>query len=313
MKIVFMGTPDYAVKTLEAVINAGHEVAAVFAQPDKPVGRKHIITPPPVKVCAVGNNIPVYQPENLKNGEAEEILKNISPEAIVVVAYGKILPKSILNIPKYGCVNGHASLLPAYRGASPIQWSIVCGENVTGVTTMYMNEGMDTGDILEQTEVVIGEQETAEELFERLSLISAELMVSTLEKLEKDEIIPKKQDESKASYAPIIKKEMALLDFKVKTAKELFNAVRGYYSWPCAYFFLNGKRIKVIKALVGEETDQKAGTVIANSDELVIACEGGTSIRLTALQPEGSKQMTAKQFLCGNSIACGTVIGEGNG
>ncbi|MEE1074650.1 MAG: methionyl-tRNA formyltransferase, partial [Acutalibacteraceae bacterium] len=160
MKIVFMGTPDYAVKTLEAVANAGHEVAAVFAQPDKPVGRKHILTAPPVKVCAEGLGIPVFQPNTLRDAAVAEQLKEINPDAIVVVAYGKLLPKEILDIPKYGCVNGHASLLPKYRGASPIQWCIVCGETKTGITTMYMNEGMDTGDILEQTEVVIGDEET---------------------------------------------------------------------------------------------------------------------------------------------------------
>ena len=209
MKIVFMGTPDYAVKTLEAVVKAGHEVAAVFAQPDKPVGRKHILTAPPVKVCAESLGIPVFQPETLKGEDAKKFLEDIAPDVIVVVAYGKLLPKAILDIPKFGCVNGHASLLPKYRGASPIQWCIVCGETKTGITTMYMNEGMDTGDILEQTEVLIGENETAEELFERLSQISADLMVSTLSKLEKGEITPQKQNDAEASHAPIIKKEMA--------------------------------------------------------------------------------------------------------
>lgn len=308
MKIVFMGTPDYAVKTLEALINAGHEVAAVFAQPDKPVGRKQVSTAPPVKACALAHNIPVFQPQSVKNGEALEILKKIEPDVIAVVAYGKILPKEILQLPKYGCVNGHASLLPKYRGASPIQWCIVCGETHTGVTTMLMDEGMDTGDILETVTVKIGEEETAEELFDRLSDISAELMVSTLEGLEKGEIAPKKQ-EGVASYAPIIKKDMALLDFN-KTAKEIHCAVRGYYSWPCAFFFLNGKRIKVISAEIGDRTKEKAGTVIGNSDELVIACSNGTSIKILNLQPEGSKAMTSKQFLCGKSVALGTVIGE---
>lgn len=309
MKIVFMGTPDYAVKTLEAIVSAGHEVAAVFAQPDKPVGRKRVITPPPVKVCAMENGIPVYQPETLKNGEAEEILNNIAPDAIVVVAYGKILPKAILDIPKYGCVNGHASLLPKYRGASPIQWCIVCGETKTGITTMYMNEGMDTGDILEQTEVAIGENETAEELFERLSAISAELMVSTLEKLEKGTVIPVKQNEAEATYAPIIKKEMALIDFN-KSAQEICNSVRGYYSWPCAYTFIDGRRLKVIKAFVAGSTNKAPATVIGNDGELIIACGEGTAVRITELQPEGSKQLSAEQYLRGNKIELGKIIGE---
>ena len=312
MNIVFMGTPDYAVKTLEAVINAGHNVSAVFAQPDKPVGRKHILTAPPVKVCALAHNIPVFQPDTLKNAEIEEQLRQLNPDVIVVVAYGKLLPESILNIPKYGCVNGHASLLPKYRGASPIQWCIVCGESETGVTTMLMDKGMDTGDILKTVTVKIGEEETAEQLFERLSNISATLMTDTLDALEKGEITPIKQNEADATYAPIIKKEMALLDFK-KTATELHNAVRGYYSWPCAHFFLNGKRIKVISAKIADKTESGAGTVISNSEKLIIACGNNTSLEITELQAEGSKQMTAKQFLCGNSIELGTVVGDIDG
>ena len=309
MKLVFMGTPDYAVNTLEGLIAAGHNVAAVFAQPDKPVGRKHIITPPPVKVCAQSHGIAVYQPNTLRDGEAERLLSEIAPDAIVVVAYGKILPKEILEIPKYGCVNGHASLLPKYRGASPIQWCIVCGESSTGVTAMRMDEGMDTGDILKTAETQIGEEETAEELFERLSVITAELLVNTLADLEKGNITPIKQDEEKASYAPIIKKEMAFLDFSNKTATEIHNAVRGYYSWPCAYFFLENKRIKVIKAAVADSTNAKAGTVIKSDDSLVIACKDGTAVELLTVQPEGSKPMSAKQMLCGRPIAMGTVIG----
>ncbi len=313
MKIVFMGTPDYAVKTLEAVVNAGHEVVAVFAQPDKPVGRKHILTAPPVKVCAEGLGIPVFQPNTLRDAAVAEQLKEINPDAIVVVAYGKLLPKEILDIPKYGCVNGHASLLPKYRGASPIQWCIVCGETKTGITTMYMNEGMDTGDILEQTEVIIGDEETAEQLFERLSVISAELMVSTLSKLENGEITPVKQNDNEATYAPIIKKEMAFIDFKAKTAKEICNAVRGYYSWPCAYFFLNCKRIKVIKVAVGEKSGKAVGCVAQNSDKFSIVCADSVTVDLLEIQPEGSKPMTAKQFLNGNKIEIGTVIEDTNG
>ena len=309
MKIVFMGTPDYAVKTLEALIKAGHDIAAVFAQPDKPVGRKHILTAPPVKVCAEDNNIPVFQPLTLRDETVKKQLEEIAPDVIVVVAYGKLLPKDILDIPKVCCVNGHASLLPKYRGASPIQWCIVCGETETGVTTMCMDEGMDTGDILLTEKVKIGDDETAEELFERLSVVSAELMVRTLNALENNEITPIKQDESLASYAPIIKKEMAYIDFS-KTAKETVCAIRGYYSWPCAYFLLNGKRLKVLKACVANNTDKESGTVIKSVNEFIIACGGNTSIKILEIQPEGSKPMTAKQFLNGNRIQVGTVIGE---
>lgn len=312
MKIVFMGTPDYAVKTLEALIAAGHEVAAVFAQPDKPVGRKHILTPPPVKVCAEEHGVPVFQPATLKDGEAKKILEEIAPDVIVVVAYGKILPESILSIPRLGCVNGHASLLPKYRGASPIQWCIVCGEEETGVTVMQMDEGMDTGDILLTEKVKIGENETAEELFDRLSVVSADLMVAAIDKLGKGEITPIPQNHNEATYAPIIKKEMALLTFD-KTAKETVCAIRGYYSWPCAHFFLEGKRIKVISAHIGGKTNFAPATVASNKDELAVACKDGITVVLDTIQPEGSKPMTAKQFLCGKSIALGTVIGEDNG
>lgn len=307
MKLVFMGTPDYAVKTLEALISAGHNVTAVFAQPDKPVGRKHIITAPPVKVCAEKHGITVYQPNTLRDGKAEEILKEIAPDVIVVVAYGKILPREILNIPKYGCVNGHASLLPKYRGSAPIQQAIISGETETGVTAQLMDEGIDTGDILKTARTEIGEKETAEELFERLSVITAELLVNTLADLEKGNITPQKQDEEKASYAPIIKKEMAELDFS-KSAKELYNAVRGYYSWPCAYFFLGGKRIKVIKSEIGNETSKPAGTVVGNSDCLEIACGDGKSLKLLTVQPEGKGKMTAKEMLNGTKIEKGCCI-----
>ena len=307
MKLVFMGTPDYAVKTLEALISAGHNVTAVFAQPDKPVGRKQILTPPPVKVCAEKHGITVYQPNTLRDGKAEEILKEIAPDVIVVVAYGKILPREILNIPKYGCVNGHASLLPKYRGSAPIQQAIISGETETGVTAQLMDEGIDTGDILKTARTEIGEKETAEELFERLSVITAELLVNTLADLEKGNITPQKQDEEKASYAPIIKKEMAELDFS-KSAKELYNAVRGYYSWPCAYFFLGGKRIKVIKSEIGNETSKPAGTVVGNSDCLEIACGDGKSLKLLTVQPEGKGKMTAKEMLNGTKIEKGCCI-----
>lgn len=303
-----MGTPDYAVKTLEALIKSKHTVAAVFAQPDKPVGRKQVLTPPPVKVCAIENNIPVYQPNSVRTGEALEIINDITPDVIVVVAYGKILPKEILEAAKYGCVNGHASLLPKYRGSAPIQYAILCGETETGVTIQLMDEGIDTGDILATATTKIGDNETAEELFERLSDISADLMLSTIEKLEKGEITPKKQ-EGEATYAPIIKKEMALLDFK-KPAKVLFNAVRGYYSWPCAYFFMDGKRMKVIKAAVGGKTEKAAGTVVGNNGVLSIACGDGFALDILVLQAEGSKVMEAKQYLCGKQIPLGTVVGE---
>ena len=306
MRIVFMGTPDYAAVTLQKLIDKKYDIAAVFAQPDKPVGRKQILTPPATKVLALEHNIPIYQPKTLRDGEAYNILTQINPDVIVVVAYGKILPKEILDLPKYGCINGHASLLPKLRGASPIQWSIVTGETKTGVSTMLMDEGMDTGDILETVETNIGKEETAEELFDRLSVMSAELMISTLEKAKAGTLSPKKQNEEDATYAPIIKKEMAHIDFN-KNANEICNAVRGFYSWPCAFCFINGKRIKVIKAKKSSLKGKENGVVIASDDKLVVSCNDG-AIELVTVQPEGAKVMSAVQMLNGHKISEGTVV-----
>jgi len=307
MRIVFMGTPDYSVKTLNSLINSKHEVVGVFAQPDKPVGRKQIITPPPTKVCATICNIPVFQPKTLRDGEALEILKGLNPDIIVVVAYGKILPKEILLLPKYGSINGHASILPKLRGASPIQWAIVTGEKETGVTVMQMDEGMDTGDIIDTAVIEIGETETAEELFERLSSITAEAILKVLDDIENGNINPLKQDESKATYAPIIKKEMAHLDF-CEEAKVLENKVRGFYSWPCAYFILEGKRIKVISARATVQKSSEIGVVIENKGKLVISCANGTALELIKVQPEGSKEMSVSQMLNGKEVKLGTKV-----
>lgn len=306
MRIVFMGTPDYAAVTLQKLIDEKYDIAAVFAQPDKPVGRKQILTPPATKVIAIDNNIPVFQPKTLRDGEAYSILKELNPDVIVVVAYGKILPKEILDLPKYGCINGHASLLPKLRGASPIQWSIVTGEKKTGVSTMLMDEGMDTGDILETVVTDIGEQETAEELFDRLAVMSADLMVSTLEKAQAGTLNPIKQNDAEATYAPIIKKEMAHIDF-TKTADEICNAVRGFYSWPCAFCFINDKRIKVIKAVKSNLSARECGVVLDSDNRLVISCKDG-SVELVTVQPEGAKVMTASQMLNGHAIPKGTVV-----
>ncbi len=306
MRIVFMGTPDYAAVTLQKLIDEKYDLLAVFAQPDKPVGRKQILTPPETKVLAEKHNIPVYQPKTLRDGEAFDILKELNPDAIVVVAYGKILPKEILSLPKYGCINGHASLLPHLRGSAPIQWAIVNGDKQTGVTTQLMDEGIDTGDILETAVVDIGNEETAEELFDRLSVISADLMISTLKNAEAGALNPKKQNEDDATYAPIIKKEMAHLDF-TKTADEICNAVRGFYSWPCAFCFINGKRIKVIKAKKSHLAASECGVVLASDNRLVISCKDG-SVELVTVQPEGAKVMSAQVMLNGHKITEGTVV-----
>ncbi len=303
MNLVFMGTPDIAAHSLEMLIKAGHTVSAVFTKPDKPVGRKQILTAPPVKELAVSKNIPVFQPDTLRDGEAYRILKEINPEIIVVVAYGKLLPKEILELPKFGCINAHASLLPKYRGSSPIQWSIVCGETKTGITTMYMDEGMDTGDIIETDELCIGGNETAEELFERLTIMAGELLCSTLGKIEDGTAIRVPQDEINASYAPMIKKEMGKIDFN-KTANQVHNLVRGFYSWPAAYTFLGEKRLKVYKTELCELSGE-AGTVLKSDNALIVACKEG-SVRLAEIQLEGSKRTTDTEFLRGNKIEIGS-------
>lgn len=308
MRIVFMGTPDFAVPTLEALYNSNHEIVGVYCQPDKPVGRKQILTAPPVKEFAVSKNLKVFQPVSLRNEEVFNELKNLSPDLIIVVAYGKILPENILKLPKFGCINGHASLLPKYRGASPIQWAIVCGEKVTGVTTMFMDVGLDTGDILETVQTEIYDNETGEELFNRLSILTAELMLSTVEKAENGQLNPVKQNEELATYAPIIKKEMGLLDFN-KDAQTLKNLIRGFNSWPVAYTFFNGKRLKVFSADIGEQTQATPSTVIKSDNTLQIACGNNTSLIFKEVQLEGSKKMKVSDMLKGNAIEVGVMLG----
>ncbi len=305
MNIVFMGTPDIAADSLKALIAAGHKISAVFTKPDKPVGRKQILTAPPVKVLAEENNIPVFQPETLRDGEAYRILKEINPEIIVVVAYGKILPKEILELTEFGCINAHASLLPKYRGSSPIQWSIVCGEKHTGITIQYMDEGIDTGDIISKAEIEIGENETAEELFDRLSVLAGELLCSTLESIENGTAVRTPQNEEEATYAPMIKKEMGEIDFN-KSAQDIHNLVRGFYSWPAAYTFIGGKRLKVYKTeVVSASAEPK--TILSSDKQLIIAC-GKDAIRLCDIQLEGGKRTTDTQFLLGNKILKGSVL-----
>ncbi len=306
MKIVYMGTPDYAVPTLEALINDGHTVEAVFCQPDKPVGRKRIMTPPAVKVFALSKGLKVYQPDSLRSDEVYELLKEISPEVIVVVAYGKILPERILNIAPLGCINGHGSILPKYRGAAPIQWAVINGETETGITAMFMDKGIDTGDILKISKTKIGENETAEELFNRLSIITAQLLTETLREVKEGKITPVKQNEEEATYAPIINKEMALIDFS-KSAKEIFNAVRGFNSWPVAFCMYEGKRLKIFSCKVNGSSDLPYGTV-SNSEKLSVVCGDGKCIELCEIQLEGSKRMTAEEFLKGKKIPVGTVL-----
>lgn len=304
MNIVYMGTPDFAVKPLEKIINEGHNVLGVFTQPDKPKGRGYAMTPPPVKECASKNGIPVYQPVSMKNGEAFEILSKIKPDVIVVVAYGKILPKNILELPKYGCINVHASLLPKYRGAGPIQWSVLNGELKTGVTTMNMAEGLDTGDMLLKSETEIGENETASELHDRLSVMGAELIVKTLTAVENNTVVPQKQNDEDSSYAPMLTKELCMIDWN-KTAQEVHNKVRGLNSWPVAVTAVNGKRVKIFSTRIVEENG-KSGTVI-KENPLTVAC-GDKAVEILEVQPEGKKRISAADYVRGYRITKGTVF-----
>lgn len=309
MRIVFMGTPDYALRTLRALVESGQEVVGVFCQPDKPVGRKQILTAPPVKQYALEQNLPVFQPRRLKDESVLAELKTLRPDVIVVVAYGKILPKAVLDLPKYGCINGHGSLLPAYRGAAPIQWAVINGEKQTGVTTMQMDAGVDTGDILLQQATDIGATETAEQVFERLADMTAELMLKTLRQLPEGTLRPQKQDESRATYAPLIQKEMGKLDFS-QPAEKLYHLVLGMYSWPCTYFYLDGKRVKVYRAEPGPDCSQPAGTVLP-SDRLTVACGNGQALVLCEIQPEGGKRMDSAEYLKGHPIREGSRVEEG--
>lgn len=311
MNIVFMGTPDFAVPCLKALVESGENVMAVFTQPDKPKGRGYKLTPSPVKEEALSYNIPVYQPQSLKKGEdaekAAEVLKELAPDLFIVVAYGKILPKNILDIPQY-CINVHASLLPKYRGAAPIQWSVLNGEKVTGVTTMLMAEGVDTGDMLLSQSTEIGENETAAELWDRLSIMGAEVMLKTIKAVKDNSLTPIKQDDSLATHASMITKDMCPIDFS-KTAQEVHNHIRGLSSFPCATAMLGDKRLKIFKSEIvdGKVTDKPFGTVV-NVKDFTVVCGDGGCIRFTEIQADGGKRMKTADYLRGKPIEEGTVL-----
>ena len=309
MRIIFMGTPDFAVPCLERLIDAGHDVAAVFTQPDKPVGRKQILTPSPVKTCAVSHNIKVYQPEKIKNSNALEIINSINPDVIIVVAYGKILPKEILDAAKFGCINVHASLLPKYRGAAPIQWSILNGDEETGVCIMQMDEGIDTGDILLVRKTSIDINETSAELFDRLSEIGADALIYALELVEKGEACPTPQQNGDFGYAKMIDRSLCPIDWS-KSALEIHNKVRGLQTWPVAITTLNGMNLKIHKTVLSNAKALTPGTVVDNNKKLVVSCGDGKCVEILELQLDGKKRMDTKSFLLGNKIDLGTVLGE---
>ena len=308
MKVVYMGTPDFAVKPLEALIANGYEISGVFTQPDKPVGRKAVLTPPPVKVVALENNIPVFQPETLKNGEGVKILEELKPDVVIVVAYGKILPKDFLQFPEYGCINIHGSILPKYRGAAPIQWSVLNGEEFAGVTSMQMNEGLDTGDILLVEKTAIDPDETSGDLYERLTVLGADVLIKTLVAIEKNELTPLKQDDSQSSYAKMLDKTLSKIDWNL-SAEKVHNTIRGLDPWPVALTVFEGKNLKLFRSRVLEgEFNKPAGTLMQNKEGLAVVCGDKKAVLITEVQSEGKKRMSALDFLRGANLKENSVF-----
>ena len=311
MKLAFCGTPQFAVPTLEALIAAGHDVALVLSQPDRPVGRAGEVHPTPVKRTAQAHGIAVLQPEKLKNNEdLRAQLAALAPDAIIVVAYGRIIPQWMLDLPRFGCINGHGSLLPRWRGAAPIQWAIAAGDTETGVTTMLLNAGLDTGPMLMKRAVPITSQTTAPELFESLAVIGAELMVETLAALDEGRIVPQPQDDSLATLAPILTRDDARIAF-ARTAQVIDQRFRGFQPWPGAFTTLRGKKLIVHAMHVGDDGLSAApGTLHLDDAHMRVACGDGSSIVLGEVQMEGKKRMTASEFLRGFQLRNGEVLGE---
>jgi methionyl-tRNA formyltransferase len=309
MKLVFCGTPEFGVPTLEAVIAAGHEVALVVTQPDRAAGRGMEVQAPPVKRVAIERGLPVVQPEKIKNNpEFRARLEEIRPEAILVVAYGRIIPQWMLDLARFGNINLHGSLLPKYRGAAPIQWAVANGEVVTGVTTMRLDAGLDTGDMLLAQVCPIGQEETAVDVYECLAPLGAKLMVKTLHHLEAGLIYPEKQDHSLATLAPILKREDGWIDFS-RTAKQIYDRWRGFQPWPGAHTLLRGKKLIVLRMHVAGAGDVEAGVVEVRGDALLVGCGGGSLIELDEVQMEGKRRMSAAEFLRGNQVKSGERLG----
>lgn len=307
MRIVFMGTPDFAAAILKRLIDTDRNVVGVFSQPDKPVGRKQIIMPTATKALAMEHGIPVFQPAKLRDGEALKIMQELKPDLTVVAAYGKILPKDILDVAPLGNVNVHGSLLPKYRGSAPIQWSVINGDKVTGITTMYMAEGMDTGDMIMKFELPIGENETAGELFDRMAELGAESIEKTLELFDNGEVKGIPQNDEEATYAPMLKKEMGEIDFG-KTAEEIRNLVRGLNPWPTAYTFLDGKTVKVHEAATAEGFCGSEGELL-DGKRFIVGCKDG-AVEFLTVQPEGKNKMSGADFIRGRRLEKGTAFGK---
>ena len=308
MRVIFMGTPDFAVGTLEAIIEAGHEVVLAVTQPDKPKGRSASLQFPPVKECAIAHNIPVFQPVKIREQKNIDELKKYDPDIIIVVAFGQIVSKEILDMPRYGCVNVHASLLPKYRGAAPIQWAVINGDEMTGVTTQRMDVGVDTGDIIETAQLRIAEDETGGSLFDKLAMVGAKLCVSTMEKIEKGEATYTPQKEEEATHTRKIEKELGNVDWS-KPAKEIECLIRGLNPWPSAYTHLNGKNLKLWQAgVVDENSALKPGTIVKVTKNEILVQTGAGMLSLLEVQLEGKKRMPVDAFLRGYPLEEKTVF-----
>ncbi len=303
MRVIFMGTPDFATGTLEEIVLAGHEVVGVVTQPDKPKGRGKTLMPTPVKEVAMKYNLPVYQPKKVREPEFVEVLRGLKPDVMVVAAFGQIISKEILEMPKYGCINVHASLLPAYRGAAPIQWAVINGDKESGVTIMQMDEGIDTGDMIEKVVVPIAEDETGGSLFDKLSQAGAKLCVKVLQDLEDGKAVREKQpEESTTPYARMINKKMGAIDWE-KPAKEIEQLIRGLNPWPSAYTRLQGKTLKIWKAEVLLEHSQEApGQITEVTKDSIVVQTGQGRLKILELQLEGKKRMDAASFLRGYAL-----------
>ncbi|MFE0503497.1 methionyl-tRNA formyltransferase [Peribacillus butanolivorans] len=312
-KIIFMGTPDFSVPVLKRILDEGYDVIAVVTQPDRPVGRKKVLTPPPVKVEAEKQGIPVYQPEKIREKEDLEKIIALKPDLVVTAAFGQILPNELLEAPKYGCINVHASLLPELRGGAPIHYSILQGKEKTGITIMYMAEKLDAGDILTQAEVTIEEEDNVGTLHDKLSKVGSDLLAETLPKLINEELNAIKQDEDKATFAPNIRRSEEKIDWS-KTGEDIYNHVRGLNPWPVAYTLLNESILKIWQANKLEHNNQAVpGTIIdVRNDGFVVSTGNETAILVTELQPSGKKKMPAKDYLrgAGSFIKAGMKLGE---
>lgn len=308
MRVIFMGTPDFAVGTLEAIIEAGHEVVLVVTQPDKPKGRSGALQFPPVKECALAHNIEVFQPTRIRLEENVEYLRKYNADIMVVAAFGQILPKSILDMPKYGCINVHASLLPKYRGAAPIQWSILNGDEFTGVTIMRMDVGMDTGDMIAKREIRIAEDETGGSLFDKLAVLGARLCVDTMPLIEAGTVSYIPQDDAQATHASMISKELGDIDWN-RSAVEIERLIRGLNPWPSAYTTLDGKTFKIWKAkVVSESNEQRPGCIVKVTKDSIEVQTGNGVLALLEVQMEGKKRMEASAFLRGYNVEQGTFL-----